>query len=63
MNNKENNISNIKNLLVVDDDQRIRDLLKEYLIKEGFIISTADCAENAREKMKYVAYDLIILDV
>jgi two-component system phosphate regulon response regulator OmpR len=63
MNNKENNISNIKNLLVVDDDQRIRDLLKEYLIKEGFIISTADCAENAREKMKYVTYDLIILDV
>ena len=31
MNNKEKNISNIKNLLVVDDDQRIRDLLKEYL--------------------------------
>ena len=63
MNNKEKNISNIKNLLVVDDDQRIRDLLKEYLIKEGFIISTADCAENARKKMQYVTYDLIILDV
>ena len=63
MNNKEKNISNIKNLLVVDDDQRIRDLLKEYLIKEGFLISTADCAENAREKIKYVNYDLIILDV
>lgn len=60
---KEKNISNIKNLLVVDDDQRIRALLKEYLIKEGFIISTADCAENAREKMKYINYDLIILDV
>ena len=63
MDKKEKNISNIKNLLVVDDDQRIRDLLKEYLIKEGFIISTADCAENAREKMKYINYDLIILDV
>ena len=63
MDKKEKNISNIKNLLVVDDDQRIRELLKEYLIKEGFIISTADCAENAREKMKYVNYDLIILDV
>ncbi len=63
MDKKEKNISNIKNLLVVDDDQRIRTLLKEYLIKEGFIISTADCAENAREKMKYINYDLIILDV
>ena len=47
MNNKEKNISSIKNLLVVDDDQRIRDLLKEYLVKEGFLITTADCAENA----------------
>ena len=63
MNNKEKNISNIQNLLVVDDDQRIRDLLKEYLIKEGFQISTADCVENAREKIKYISYDLIILDV
>jgi|TARA_B110000444_G_scaffold246247_1_gene267583 two-component system phosphate regulon response regulator OmpR len=63
MTKKEKNISNIKNLLVVDDDQRIRSLLKEYLIKEGFIISTADCAENAREKMKFINYDLIILDV
>ena len=63
MNNKEKKIPNIKNLLVVDDDQRIRDLLKEYLVKEGFLITTADCAENAREKIKYVNYDLIILDV
>ena len=63
MDKKEKNISNTKNLLLVDDDQRIRDLLKEYLIKEGFIISTADCAEDAREKMKYINYDLIILDV
>ena len=63
MNNKEKNISNIKNLLVVDDDQRIRDLLKEYLINEGFLISIADSAENAREKIRYVNYDLIILDV
>ena len=63
MDKKEKNISNIKNLLVVDDDQRIRDLLKEYLIKEGFIISTADCVEDAREKMRYINYDLIILDV
>jgi two-component system phosphate regulon response regulator OmpR len=48
---------------VVDDDQRIRDLLEEYLIKEGFVISTADCVDSARKKMKYVTYDLIILDI
>ena len=52
MNNKEKNISSIKNLLVVDDDQRIRDLLQEYLIKEGFIISTSDSAENARKNIE-----------
>lgn len=63
MDNKEKNILDIKNLLVIDDDQRIRDLLEEYLIKEGFLISTADCAQSARKKMKYVTYDLIILDV
>ena len=63
MDKKEKDISNTKHLLVFDDDQRIRDLLKEYLIKEGFIISTADCAEDAREKMRYINYDLIILDV
>ena len=63
MNNSKKSNLNIKNLLIVDDDQRIRDLLKEYLINEGFVISTADSAENAREKIKYVTFDLIILDV
>ena len=63
MNNSKKSNLNIKNLLVVDDDQRIRDLLKEYLMNEGFVISTADSAESAREKIKYVTFDLIILDV
>ena len=63
MNNSKKSNLNIKNLLIVDDDQRIRDLLKEYLMNEGFVISTADSAENAREKIKYVTFDLIILDV
>ena len=63
MNKKDINIANQKNLLVVDDDERIRNLLKEYLVTEGFIISTANNAEKAREKMKYISYDLIILDV
>ena len=63
MNKKDKIIPNHKNLLVVDDDERIRNLLKEYLVNEGFVISTADNAEKAREKMKYISYDLIILDV
>ena len=63
MNKKDISIANQKNLLVVDDDERIRNLLKEYLVTEGFIISTANSAEKAREKMKYISYDLIILDV
>ncbi len=42
--------NNLKNLLVVDDDERIRTLLKEYLVNEGFIISTADSAITAHKK-------------
>ena len=55
--------NNLKNLLVVDDDERIRTLLKEYLVNEGFIISTADSAITAHKKMKILDFDLIILDV
>ena len=63
MNKTDNHIGNLKNLLVVDDDERIRTLLKEYLVNEGFIISTAESAIIAREKMKILNFDLIILDV
>ena len=48
------------NLLVVDDDERIRNLLSEYLIKEGFIVSTASGAEEARKKTQLIKFDLII---
>ena len=63
MNKIETNKNNLKNLLVVDDDERIRTLLKEYLVNEGFIISTAQSASNARQKMKILNFDLIVLDV
>ena len=59
----EINKNNFKNLLIVDDDERIRTLLKEYLVNEGFIISTAQSASNARQKMKILNFDLIVLDV
>lgn len=51
------------NLLVVDDDERIRNLLSQYLIKEGFIVSTANGADVARKKIQLVKFDLIILDI
>jgi len=50
-------------LLVVDDDDRIRDLLKRYLSQEGFRVSCASDAESARSKMEGLTFDLIILDV
>ena len=57
-------MSEIKyNLLVVDDDERIRNLLSQYLIKEGFIVSTASGAEEARKKIQLIKFDLIILDI
>jgi len=50
-------------LLVVDDDDRIRDLLKTYLSKKGFRVSTASSAETARGLMDTLEFDLIILDI
>ena len=50
-------------ILVVDDDQRIRDLLGNYLRNNGYRVTTAEDAENARSSMRNLAFDLIILDV
>jgi len=50
-------------LLVVDDDDRIRTLLKQYLGKNGFRVSTAGDAAEARRLMESLAYDLIVLDI
>ena len=50
-------------ILVVDDDDRIRTLLKEYLNANNFIVSTADNAEDAKKKLSYLKFDTIILDV
>ena len=50
-------------ILVVDDDNRIRDLLKEYLTEKNFIISTSESAENAKIKINQFKFDLIVLDV
>ena len=50
-------------ILVVDDDKRIRELVKEYLDQNNFITSTAENAEIAAEKIKQIEFDLIILDI
>ncbi len=51
------------NLLVVDDDERISNLLSQYLINKGFIVSIANSADQARSKIQLNKYDLIILDI
>ena len=50
-------------ILVVDDDDRIRELVKEYLNENGFIVSTGNSAEEAKIKLGYFKFDLIVLDV
>jgi two-component system phosphate regulon response regulator OmpR len=50
-------------LLVVDDDRRIRDLLSRYLLREGYRITTAKDAGDARAKLEGLSFDLLILDV
>ena len=57
-------MENDKNhILIVDDDNRIRSLLKDYLTENSYIVSTAEDAEQAKEKLKYIKFDMIILDV
>ena len=53
----------IAHILVVDDDEGIRSLLKRYLNENNFLITTADSAENATKKIRLIKFDLIILDI
>ena len=50
-------------VLVVDDDRRIRQLLQTFLSENGFRVSTAGSAAEARERMGGLAFDLIVLDI
>jgi two-component system phosphate regulon response regulator OmpR len=50
-------------LLVVDDDRRIRDLLSRFLYSEGYRVTTADNAADARAKLESLSFDLLVLDV
>ena len=50
-------------ILVVDDDDGIRSLVKQYLNKNNFLVTTADSAEDAIKKISIIKFDLIVLDV
>jgi two-component system phosphate regulon response regulator OmpR len=53
----------IAHILVVDDDEGIRSLIKQYLNENNFLVTTSDSAENAEEKISIIKFDLIVLDV
>ena len=53
----------IAHILVVDDDDGIRSLVKKYLNENKFLVTTADSAEDASEKISIIKFDLIILDI
>src|SRR5436853_2420698 len=50
-------------LLLVDDDRRIRVLLSRFLLAEGYRVTTAETAADARTKLDGLSFDLLILDV
>ena len=50
-------------ILIVDDDNRIRELIKEYLEENDFIVSTANDAGEASEKIKLIDFEIIVLDI
>ncbi|QRM56260.1 response regulator transcription factor [Sinorhizobium sp. BG8] len=50
-------------LLVVDDDRRIRELLNRYLVEQGFRVTVAGDADEARRKLNGIDFDLIVMDV
>ena len=55
--------NNKLHILVVDDDDRIRGLLKDFLTENNYIVSTAENAEQAKLKLKIFKFDILILDV
>jgi len=54
---------NTPHILVVDDDNRIRELVKQYLEENNFLVTTAKDSQDAQEKMKIIEFNIIILDI
>ena len=55
--------NNKNHILIVDDDDRIRDLVKEYLNQNNYLVSTAKDSNDAFEKTQIIKFDLIVLDI
>ena len=53
----------LAHILVVDDDEGIRSLVKKYLNENQYLINTASDAEDASKKIKIIKFDLIVLDI
>ena len=53
----------IGHILVVDDDDGIRNIVKQYLTENSFLVTTASNAEEAKEKISIIKFDLIVLDI
>lgn len=53
----------VPHILVVDDDKRLRELLQRYLREQGFLVTTAMDADDARAKLAAITFDLLVLDI
>ena len=53
----------LAHILVIDDDTGIRSLVKKFLNENNYLVTTADSAENASDKIKIIKFDLIVLDI
>ena len=56
-------MQDLAHLLIVDDDERIRELLQKFLVRHGFLVSAARDAAHARRLLSGLEFDLIVLDV
>jgi two-component system phosphate regulon response regulator OmpR len=54
---------NTFHILVVDDDDKIRELVKEYLVKNNFLVTTAKDTFDAKKKLEIIKFDILILDI
>ena len=54
---------NTFHILVVDDDDRIRELIKEYLEESDFLVTTAKDSFDAKKKLEIIKFDILILDI
>ena len=53
----------LAHILVIDDDDRIRELVKQYLSENKYLITTAKDAFDAKNKIEIIKFDLVVLDI